>query len=294
MIILKKHISIFSSIAILLMTILVYCCISTEEKKITYQSEEKKELKESKEQTFEELYDSASQSIPVFYNMYLTVEMSSIFEETGVTFNSEILNPSENIDNYLTSYKKALNIGIYAVDLSYVKVFEEFDYAGSYFSAMHKLSENLGIPDDFFYDAAKRFEKNITNKDSLAFIANEIYTITDNYLKENNRENTASLIIIGGWIEAIYLAINIYNNSRQSKSILEKIADQKHSLKQVADLVDLSKDNNDYIVSIINDIKSMQEWFDKLAEKTSNKTEAEQILAELYSRINNIRKDITK
>ena len=288
----KRTIRFFIGVSILL--IIISACQGPAETKLSYDGSDTSKKEAVPTQKFEDLFDSTSNSIPIFYNMYLTVEMSSLFEETGVAFISELLNPSEKIENYLTSYKKALNIGTYAVDLSYVKAFQEFDYAGKYFSAMHKLAESLGIPDDFFYDAAKRFERNIGNKDSLAFIANEVYNITDNYLRENNRQNTASLIIVGGWIEAVYLAFNIYLQSDKDFVILEKIADQNNSLNQVRSLISLEDEKNEFIKSILQDMNSLQDKFDLLAKEYRDQKRAEKLISDIYDQISIIRNDIIK
>ena len=61
---------------------------------------------------------------------------------------------------------------------------------------------------------AKRFDRNIDNKDSLIKIANEVYMAADTYLKENERYNAAAQIILGGWTEAIYIAIDMAKSTR--------------------------------------------------------------------------------
>ena len=43
-----------------------------------------------------------------------------------------------------------MNLGVYAVDLTYARVFEQIEMAGKYFNAMEKLAEELGIPSNFF------------------------------------------------------------------------------------------------------------------------------------------------
>lgn len=278
--------------SVLLIGILIVGCQNSKSTKSIQEKEDQTNVESSDKESFEALYDSTTQSIPIFYNMYLTVEMSSLFEETGVPFDSKFLNPSDYIDNYLTSYKKALNLGVYAVDLSYVKAFQEFDYAGKYFSAMHKLAENLGIPDDFFFNAATRFEKNIGNKDSLAYIANQVYTVTDDYLKENNRESTAYLIIVGGWVEAIYLGLNVYMQSNQNEEIFDKLADQKTSLVKVLDLFDSTADPNDYIKHILGLMKGLENTFDALnADSGEN---MDQSMGKLLKQVSDVRNEIIK
>jgi len=176
--------------------------------------------------------DTIGAGIPIFYNMYLSVELSSLFETSGAVYNKDLLNATDKRSEYITSYKKALNLGVYAVDLSYSRVFEQFETAGRYFSAMQSLSEELGIPNTYFKSTADRFERNLTDKDSLISIANEVYYTTEDYLKSNERFATASVIILGGWIEAIYIGTHVAIESRNA-DIIERLIDQKYSLNNL-------------------------------------------------------------
>jgi hypothetical protein len=154
------------------------------------------------------------------------------------------------VSEYITSYEKALNLGVYAVDLSYARVFEQFEVAGRYFTSMQNLSEQLGIPNTYFEETAKRFEKNLTDKDSLIAIANEVYYETEDYLKDNERFATASVIILGGWVEAIFIGTHVAIESR-NPDIIERLVDQKYSLNNLLIMLDDYGDNEvvaEYIV----------------------------------------------
>ena len=216
----------------------------------------------NKEEVMNEL-DTVGTGIPIFYNMYLSVELSSLFESAGAIFSREILNSYDKTSDYITSYKKAMNLGVYAVDLSYCRAFEQFEVAGRYFSAMQNLSEQLGIPQDYFEETSQRFEKNLTNKDSLIAIANEVYYETEKYLKDNERFATAAVIIMGGWVEAIYIGTNIAIDSRNYE-ILERLVDQKYSLNNLLIMLKDYSDNEnvkDYIVKL----QELRKVFDSLS-----------------------------
>jgi hypothetical protein len=186
--------------------------------------------------------DSMRDGLPIFYNMYLSVEMSSLFQTTGAVYKPELLNSADRISDYVTSSKKALNLGVYAVDLSYAKVFEQYETAAKYFNAMQKMAEELGIPSTYFENSAQRFDRNINNKDSLIAIANEVYMATDNYLRENERYSAAGQIILGGWVEALQIAVDVANSTK-SMDIIERFAEQKTSLENVISmLTDYSDD----------------------------------------------------
>lgn len=166
---------------------------------------------------------------PIFYNMYLEVELSSLFESAEAIFTQELLNSASKVPDYLTSSQQAANLGIYAVDLSYARVFEQVQVASKYFHAMRKLAEALEIPLDYFESTIKRFEDNNDNIDSLIALANEVYVTTDDYLIENRRNTTAAIIIMGGWIEAMHIAMHVAEESKDAE-IVERLVYQKGSL----------------------------------------------------------------
>jgi hypothetical protein len=246
--------------------------------------------------------DTVGAGLPIFYNMYLSVEMASLFESIGAVFNPDLLNSTSKIPEYITSSKKALNIGVYAVDLSYARIFEQIEFTGRYFSAMQKLSEELGIPNDYFQATAGRFDRNINDKDSLIIIANEVYVATDDYLKENERYSAAAQIILGGWTEALYIAMDI---ARESKNIevFERVAEQKYSLENLIEMLKNYTDD-EVIVHYLARLEELRTPFNLLdkevnidfnKETREGKKKIEKILAmisELQEGINKMRSEI--
>lgn len=230
-------------------------------------------------------------AIPIFYNMYLSVEMSTLFQSIGATYNGALLNSPDKTASYNISTDKALNLGVYAVDLSYAKYFDQFDQAGKYLKAMHKLSTDLGIPDDKFLLSVKRIENNLSNKDSLVKIANEIYTATENYLKENERESAAAFIVAGGWTEAIYIATSIVSKQQKDVDFIERIADQKRSLDNLIGL--LSKYQKQIAVKeFLSKLFDLKTSFSKFEINKNNLDETYRILDEISFKIKSLRKNI--
>jgi hypothetical protein len=206
--------------------------------------------------------DTAGEGLPIFYNMYLSVELSSLFESAGAVFTPELMNNVDKTNEYITSSQQAVNLGVYAVDLSYARVFDQVETAGRYFNAMKQLSEELGIPSDYFENTVKRFERNFTDKDSLIFLANEVYMTTEEYLKENERYTTAALIILGGWVEAIHIAINVAAESEDA-NIIERLIEQKYSLNNLLIMLSEHKDN-DVVNNFIKKLDSVKKGFNEI------------------------------
>ncbi len=211
------------------------------------------------------MYDTTGEGLPIFYNMYLSVELSSLFESSGAVFNQDLLNSPDRLDAYITSSDKALNLGVYAVDLSYARVFEQLQIASRYFTAMQRLAEELGIPAGYFENTANRFERNIDDRDSLIKIANEVYMVTDNYLKVNERHGSAAQIIVGGWVEAIYIALDIAEKTSDIE-IIERLAEQRYSLENLLDMLENYKDDV-VVAEYIDKLSALQPVFNSFIVK---------------------------
>jgi hypothetical protein len=207
-------------------------------------------------------YETVKKAKSIFYHMYLPSEMYKVFEKAGALYNPEILNPVENVNQYESSYKAALNLGIYGVDLSYNKMFGQNQKTLLYFIVIHKLSQQLGIPDNQFETALKKVERNISDRDSLAKYATDIYITTNHFLNENDRQATAALVLTGGWIEALYIAAKIADENVSNEEIIERIAFQKYSLRSLISLLsNYQKDGN--VAKYLLMLKTLKRSFDK-------------------------------
>ena len=183
-----------------------------------------------------------------------------MLKHSRVSYNSGYLNSFKKVNNYTTIEEMSINLGIYGADLSYNRLYNQIQESVNYFSAIKKLSDNLGIPQEHGGAAAERLESNLENRDSLLTIISQTYSNADQYLKQNSRGNIASLIVMGGWVEALYIATQIASLPGDNKILLESIAEQKLSLENLIGL--LSDYKEDEIVSkYISKLKRLQESY---------------------------------
>lgn len=253
--------------------------------------------------------DTSNKTIAIFYQMMLPSEISTIFEKTGAVYNPQILNPLENKSRYTTNSKAALNLGIYGVDLGYVKIFSQAQKSIMYFSEIHEISKQIGIPEDYFVEGIGYFQKKITNRDTITTLANKVYTSTNIYLQKNERPETAALIVLGGWVEALYISSMILQDDKANAEITKRIAGQKYSLNSLTSY--LNNYRNDISVSkyllmlkvlkkqydnvnIMFDQSSMQmDTINKIIHSDSYKVEiSQQTLSDICKVISGIRAEI--
>ncbi len=170
----------------------------------------------------------------IFYGLYSPTELTKVFENVGAEYTPPVLNSIENASNYLTSSKIALNLGVYGVDLGYLQLFHLSQESVIYWTVIEKLTNQLGIPGDIINASRESLDENFNNADSLEQIATVTFAIVKNHLKEQDRESAAAMIIIGGWVEALYIVTEaLYNEEDPDPEIIAIIAEQKYSLNSL-------------------------------------------------------------
>jgi len=179
---------------------------------------------------------ASTKAFEVIYSLYLPTDITRLFEETGTGFNPDLLIPFERIPFYEDPGQMALLVGSLGVDLSYCKLFERILESAECYKHIELLADKLELPQEIFEKSSTDLEEYINKPDSLTVLLDQVYTDVDRYFKEHNQESLASLSLLGGWLETMYIGVKIF----QDKSILEmgdRILQQKYALNSLAGLL---------------------------------------------------------
>lgn len=171
------------------------------------------------------------------FNVPSPLQLAGMFKKFNLPYRAELLNSVNKRSDYTTTFKQALNVGVYGADLGYINVYEQLPDAAAYFGAIRVLTQDLGILNSFSENTMKRIENNNGNKDSLLYIASLIYRDSDSYLMGSDRSEVGALIIAGGWLEGLYLLTNISNVDDMKYKQLQMIGQQKYPLNNLIDLL---------------------------------------------------------
>lgn len=199
----------------------------------------------------------------IFYNIPSPMEMANLLQNAGADYNPDILNDYRSYYKYTTNAKLALNLGIYGADLSYTRMFDQIQSSVNYLTSIRKMSDGLGIPEEEGSFTINKIEENIENKDSILSIISVTYSNADSYLKENGRGSTAAMILLGGWLEALYIATNIIDEKNQNPDIINRIAEQKFSLSNLIELI-VSYESDQDIQKYVPQLKQLQAKFEQI------------------------------
>jgi hypothetical protein len=210
------------------------------------------------------------------------MQTALLLEEVNAPFKESYLNRVTKVGSYSTEIQKALNLGIYGTDLGYLAIYKQNSLALKYLSTVEKLTGNLGLEGAFDKAFMKRFENNSTNKDSMMVIVSDAFKKSDSFLKSNDRKTTSALILVGGWIESMYLACEI-NAEKKNDKIVQRIGEQQITLATIIEI--LTKYNKDKALNeLIDQMTSLKKDFDHIQiqyEFVKPKTDASKNLTTL-------------
>jgi hypothetical protein len=207
----------------------------------------------------------------VFYSSPSPIETTSLLKAAGAKYNAKYLNPVENVSNYESVASKALNLGVYGSDLSFTSIYDQTQESLLYLRCTNKLAGSLGISGAFDEKTTSRIEANMENRDSLLAIISDSYWTADAFLKENGQPGVSALIIAGGWLEGLYIACQIANETK-SEDIANRIGEQKLSLNNLVALLEEQKGNNAGISDVLDQMNGLKKIYDSIDVKTAETT----------------------
>jgi len=292
----RKYYQLSSNILLAIVISILLACGSDKKKS----SESAKEFDDAQGQMKEKI-DSVIRNIPS------PAEIPYIIQSTGADFNPNIINDPKKYESYTISVKKAaFNLGIYATDIGYLSSYGRTQDALNYMDVCLKLTESVGAQDAIDVAVLERFEKNLSNPDSLGSIIDQVIANSDSYLQANDRNNIAALMIGGTFIEALYISTQIIDTYPKDllpddmrlqvlSPLVQMLVKQKDSLKDVIDLLESVNDKEDWVIATIN---SLQELYDnytkfdpmgKIRDGRGNEVLNDEVLSRLTLQVDSIR-----
>jgi len=225
--------------------------------------------------TEEDIFDDIDKAKKIFYSLPSPLETAMLIKSAGASYNESVLNALSNVNNYSTNKSKAINLGIYTTDLSFACLFEQAQTSLKYMDVTRQLATEMGINDAIDEETMKRLEQNLNKRDVVMDIISETFLNTSAYLKENDQQEVAAIVLVGGWIEGLYIGTQMVgNNPVQGNNLVDRIAEQKLSFSIVERMLQDNKQNqlgeeNRDIVELINELHALKLAFDKIEVQTS-------------------------
>jgi hypothetical protein len=216
-----------------------------------------------------------AKTLEIVYKIPSPTEVPAMLEATGAEFDPSLVNDAINADYYKsTNMKSALNLGVYAADIGYFASYQKAQNVLNYLSAARQLADQLGASSAFSMTMFSRFEKNISNKDSLANIINEAIHNTDQFLQDHARYKMSAWVLTGGFAEGLFLSTALIKN--YPKDILPDDSRNLILLPVIRVILEQEKPLGD-LIALYHSIGEKEETNELLAMMVDLKKEYEKI-----------------
>ncbi len=199
----------------------------------------------------------------------------SFIKDGKLKFSDAVTNPTNNIDDYVDTREKEINFGIYSADLAYVASFNKYQQSVDYLNTVRTLSDEIGISAVFDQNLIGRIDNIIDDQDSLLKVTSDSYLSIVRYLESSDRKKSLALIVTGGWVESIYVVVNLLDSYKQDAKVISLLASQKHVVNNLFSYLEQMK-SEPSIQMTINDLKPLSDFYASLEVQTETSKDAEQ------------------
>jgi hypothetical protein len=227
-------------------------------------TEEETKGRDEVQQVNKSLQDDASNLISFEGEMFSIpspVQTASLIKKIGFEYDGSLTRPVESASNFSTTFKKALNLGIYGADFAYVAYYSMDEPSLQYIKAIQELIEDLDLSAAIDEQLAEDITENIGNPDSIIYLSSIMFRTTNNYLKNNDRNEVASLILTGGFIESLYFFANLASIDKTGQ-VAQRIGEEKKTVETLYRI--LSNYDGEDFAELNAQIKTLVDAFEEV------------------------------
>lgn len=233
------------------------------------------------------------QNSKIHYKLPSPVELFHLMKSYGAVYRSSVMNEIALADNYITSAEKAVNFGIYAADMSYATVFEIHEKSHAYFSLLKRIANQLGITEGYDKEIVDRLNNNYQNSDSLLQITKDSYWEACNFLQTSEKEDMLSKILLGGWVESVYIAVNSVDSFVENDEVIILISEQRFLLDNLISYLESLKERNTSDI-YLERLYELQKSFDGLHYNPEGTYMTNAQFKNIASKVNQFRKELIR
>ncbi len=171
-------------------------------------------------------------------------------KSVGANFDRAHINSLDKIESYKSNRDKmALNMGVYASDISYLAAYGHEEDCIDYLKASHSMAEFLGDSAIYNEDDLNEFRGHINdqNEDEIARILGKLFLETSLKMEEDHHLTMAGLALTGSFVEGLYQAVitlETFPDTPENQKLLEPLV--KIVLGEEKALLD--------IIEVLNDL----------------------------------------
>jgi len=165
------------------------------------------------------------------------IETAFFVQSSGVVFDKKLLNPYEKASNYISSKDKAVNLGIYSVDLCLASLNNQSQLLINYMAAIKTLSNDLGFLDAIGKSVLDDMGKHLSDRDYILNLISEKIIKNTSALTEE-RKQMGAFIVYGVYLEGLYIVSEYASKTKKPDlNLVSGIIEQKNTLINIQNLI---------------------------------------------------------
>lgn len=174
------------------------------------------------------------------------LQATSLMQEVGVEYQSSLLQSTDNTSSYTGWFAQATNMGVFGADMAYANVYGETTKTMDYVGSIRELADKLKVGQ--FYDIATFRELSAKSDDVNALInASQMnFQKMNDYLQKQNRGKVSVAMVLGGWVEGLYLSSTVASQNPNNEVLRDLVAEQKLSIESISTLISLYSSDENY------------------------------------------------
>lgn len=220
------------------------------------------------EEVVQKTYDyQKADSLPADYttslgNIRVSIEdaavLNKMLKDDGYSYNASLMNSPGKASGYSNSKMQAMNLGVYGSDLNYAFAFEQSQDIMSGTKAILELAKKLGVESAFNQEMMSKLVDAADTSSDKSIILTKAYRHAQDNLHSNERAALATLMVVGGWMESLYIYSSNLKGKPGKAEINAKVWDHVMTYKDAVKMLTVWKNNgNKDCEEVLNDLTSI-------------------------------------
>lgn len=216
---------------------------------------------------------AAAESGTKIYTLPAPLQVATALSMYDIKYENSLINdPQQANASFSSNYARALNLGLYTIDLGYATVYEQKQSSLHFMKLMASLMDDLGISSGVKPSMLQRFENNKQDQDSLYKIILENYAYAHDYFQQNGREEVGLFIMTGAFVEGLHLSLN-HKGVGSKLPLNNLIAQQKLFLKNITELLQYHESAE--VEKLLEKLTALSAVYDQVEVKVEKRGERE-------------------
>jgi hypothetical protein len=188
-------------------------------------------------------------------NIDLAANLYATLQDQGYEFDKTLLtSPGQQ---YATSKKQALGLGMYSASLAYTAVYEQEQNTQEYLKSIIDLTNKLGIPEAFPEDLLKKLAGSDTTVNKSILLTKAYITASDQLYSEE-RATLVTMMVAGGFVEGLLISTGALKVKMNNQEISSGLYEQIYSYDNTIKMLEVFKDNKD-VGEVLTTFKSVND-----------------------------------